>query len=75
MAERDPARIPEILRLLGQAWEKQPSLRLGQLLLNHVPLSSPCPELYSIEDDVLLRRLGIQNPPPIWSADDLPSED
>lgn len=31
---RDPARIPRILEALRVEWEKQPDLRLGQLLLN-----------------------------------------
>ena len=65
MIPRDPARIPEVLRLLEQVWQKQPHLRLGQLLLNHLHPVSPCPKLYYIEDDALLRRLGIQNPPPV----------
>ena len=69
MKLRDPARIPEVLRLLEQAWLKQPHLRLGQLLLNHTPLASPCPELFYVEDDVLLRRLGIQDPPSVRLAE------
>lgn len=33
---RDPARIPRILEALRVEWEKQPDLRLGQLLLNGI---------------------------------------
>lgn len=68
MIPRDPARIPEVLRLLEQVWQRQPDLRLGQLLLNHVDAVSHCPELYYIEDDALLRRLGIEDPPPVRST-------
>jgi hypothetical protein len=67
MIPRDPARIPQVLRLLEQVWQKQPDQRLGQLLLNHLSPVSPCPELYYMEDDTLLRQLGIQNPPPVRS--------
>jgi len=65
MIPRDPKRIPEVLRLIEQVWEKNPDLRLGQLLLNHMNPDSAEPELYYLEDDALLRRLGIQNPPPV----------
>lgn len=68
MVPRDPTRIPEVLRLIEQVWEKHPDLRLGQLLLNHLHPDSPCPKLYAIEDDQLLRLLGIENPPPVRFA-------
>ena len=74
MISRDPARIPEVLRLLGEVWQRQPDLRLGQLLLNHLHAASPRSELYSVEDDVLLRCLGVQNPPPVRSADQSTSD-
>ena len=70
MIPRDPKRIPEVLRLIEQVWQKRPDLRLGQLLLNHLQPVSPCPELYNIEDDNLLRRLGIQNPPLVRPANE-----
>jgi uncharacterized protein YihD (DUF1040 family) len=65
MIARDPKHIPEVLRLIEQVWQKNPDYRLGQLLLNHIHPVSPCPELYYIEDDALLLRLGIKNPPPV----------
>ena len=65
MIPRDPKRIPEVLRLIEEVWQKNPDWRLGQLLLNHINPVSPCPELYYIADDALLRRLGIKNPPPV----------
>lgn len=65
MIPRDPQRIPDVLHLIEKVWQKHPDLRLGQLLLNHIDPVSPCPELYYLEDDELLRRLGIKNPPPV----------
>jgi uncharacterized protein YihD (DUF1040 family) len=52
---RDPARIPEILRLIEEAWVGHPDQRLGQLLVN---LLDPSPNrLFNVEDDVLQERL------------------
>ncbi len=65
MVPRDPKRIPEVLRLIEQVWQQHPDLRLGQLLLNHLRPVSHCPVLYAIEDDELLRLLGIEDPPPV----------
>lgn len=36
---RDPARIPRILEALRVEWEKQPDMRLGQLLVNSLSAS------------------------------------
>ena len=33
---RNPERIPRIIELLGQLWDKFPDMRLGQLLSNFV---------------------------------------
>ena len=54
---RDPARIDQVLDLLRQVWLRSPDLRLGQLMANGVGPAEPCPEVYSIEDTVLARRL------------------
>jgi hypothetical protein len=43
-------------------------------LLNYLDPVSPCPELYYIEDDDPLRRLGIQNPPPVRPTQDAPDQ-
>jgi uncharacterized protein YihD (DUF1040 family) len=51
---RDPARIPEILDMLGQVWTSNPDLRLTQLIVNVAHLEEPCPILYYKEDDVIL---------------------
>ena len=72
MEHRDPDRIPEMLQLLQAVWQKQPDMRLGQLLLNSLDPVSSCPELYYIEDDRLLQRLGIKNPPPVRPLSDQP---
>jgi len=61
---RDPKRIEPTLRLIGQLWAHYPDLRLGQLILNFLHPHCVCPELYVMEDDVLLRHLGVTNPPP-----------
>jgi hypothetical protein len=40
---------------------KYPELRLGQLLVNAMTLEQPCPELFYIEDDELVKRLNQQD--------------
>ncbi|MFV8754601.1 hypothetical protein ACNOYE_28975 [Nannocystaceae bacterium ST9] len=47
---RDPARIPELCRLLQRAWERVPDQRLGQLLVNAVRPGVPCREVFYAED-------------------------
>jgi hypothetical protein len=54
---RDPGRIEKVLAAIHEAWLENPDLRLGQLLINAVRPADPCPELYSIEDTKLLRKL------------------
>lgn len=46
---RDPKRIGQMLELVQGIWEKNPDLRLGQLILNVCAVS----ELYMMEDDKL----------------------
>jgi ribonuclease inhibitor len=65
MESRDPDRIPEVLELLGDVWKRHPELRLTQLILNYLHPEVQCPQLYGLEDDELLRRLGVLNPPPV----------
>lgn len=48
--ERDPQRISNILAGIRIAWEKYPSLRLGQLIVNLSGTSDP----YYIEDNEML---------------------
>ena len=54
---RDPARIPLILDAVRKAWEKNPDLRLGQLIMGATPAGK---DTFSLEDDVLLQEL--ENP-------------
>ncbi len=54
---RDPARIDQILEILRTVWTQHPDMRLGQLVVNAVRPSTPCPEVFSIEDTVLARKL------------------
>ncbi|SFR76483.1 hypothetical protein SAMN05428960_1292 [Mitsuaria sp. PDC51] len=54
---RNPARIDEILSALRAAWEESPDLRLGQLIVNAVRPTNPCPEVFYARDEDLVRRL------------------
>jgi uncharacterized protein YihD (DUF1040 family) len=54
---RDPERIPVVLDELRKAWEKNPDLRLCQLIVNLAKPPHPTPEIFYLEDDVLLSRL------------------
>lgn len=53
----DPALIDHLLEILRQAWVKNPDYRLGQLIVNAVRPKEPCPEIFSMEDTILARRL------------------
>lgn len=54
---RNPDRIDPILTCLRSAWMANPDLRLGQLIVILANPSQPCPEVFYLEDDVLLDRL------------------
>lgn len=54
---RDPARIDQIIEILWETWTQYPDQRLGQLIINAVNPREPCPEVFSVEDSVLARRL------------------
>ena len=54
---RDPARIERILATLRRVWELEPDLRLGQLVVIATRPQMPCPEVFRVEDDVLLNGL------------------
>jgi hypothetical protein len=55
--ERDPGRIDQVLAVVRKVWDEFPNMRLGQLLVNAVRPTEPCPEVFSVEDTVLVRRL------------------
>jgi len=50
---RNPERIPQILKRLGNIWSKCPDLRLGQLIGNVADGVT----LYYKEDDILMDML------------------
>ncbi len=54
---RDPARIDDVLAALRAAWAESPDLRLGQLIVNAVRPTNPCPEVFYTEDDALVLAL------------------
>jgi hypothetical protein len=54
---RDPARIPEMCRLLQRAWERVPDLRLGQLVIDAIGPSEPCREVFYAEESRTRRGL------------------
>ena len=54
---RDPARIDQILELIGNLWKEHPDLRLTQLIINAAQPKDPCPELYQLEDTALARKI------------------
>jgi hypothetical protein len=54
---RDPARIPDLCRLLQRAWERSPDQRLGQLVVNAIAPQSPCPAVFYAEDSRVRRGL------------------
>lgn len=51
---RDPKRIPEVLKAVQAAWEKNPDWRLGQLLVI-LASHSGHKDVFYVEDDVFLR--------------------
>jgi hypothetical protein len=57
--ERDPARIDQVLAALREVWAEFPDMRLGQLMVNAVGPAEPCPEVFSAEDTILVRRLEV----------------
>lgn len=54
---RDPERITAVLNEPRKVWEKNPDLRLGQIIVNMVQAENSSPEIFYFEDDVLLLRL------------------
>ena len=54
---RDPERIIPILDAIREIWEKDPDLRLGQLLVYLIRPSEPCAQVFGFEDAELMKRL------------------
>lgn len=60
---RDINRIPGILKELEQIWKANPDLRLGQLIVNATRPKDPCPSVFFIEDEDLVKGIrGIGKP-------------
>lgn len=53
MGERPQRRIYSILHTIQDIWEKNPDLRLGQILVNAEYLSETSSSLFYVEDDKL----------------------
>jgi hypothetical protein len=51
---RDPKRIEVVLDALREIWLHNPDLRLGQIVVNAIRPTDPCPQIFNAEDDVLL---------------------
>ncbi len=54
---RDPARIETMLDKLREVWLTDPDLRLGQIIVIATKPKNPCPEVFHIEDNKLLKGL------------------
>ena len=54
---RNPERIEEMLSVLCTIWEKNPDMRLAQIIVNASRPAVPCPQIFYVEDDVLLQGL------------------
>ena len=54
---RDPERIEVLLNTLRVVWEANPDLRLGQIMVIATKPRDPTPEIFNIEDELLLQGL------------------
>ena len=54
---RDKNRIPKILNELERIWKANPDIRLGQLMVIASKPENPCPSIFYIEDENLLKGL------------------
>ena len=52
---RDPKRISQILKKLQKVWEKNPELRLAQLIENAFLYSGK--DVYYVEDEDLIKKI------------------
>ncbi len=49
----------EILETLARVWTKYPDQGLTQLIVNAIPVKSPCPEIFYIEDSEIINKLKL----------------
>jgi hypothetical protein len=54
---RDPDRIEVMLDKLREVWLTDPDLRLGQIIVISTKPNNPCPEVFHVEDNKLLKGL------------------
>lgn len=54
---RDPGRIDVVLQALRGTWQRNPDLRLGQIVVGALRPKEPCPEIFYAEDEALLEAL------------------
>ena len=52
---RNPERIEEMLSTLRTLWKNKPDLRLAQIIVNAARPAVACPQIFYVEDDVLLQ--------------------
>ena len=55
--ERPVGRIEPLMAELQAHWQRNPNLRLTQLLVNLIASPIPCPQVFYFEDEELLQRL------------------
>lgn len=57
MSEREPNLEEEVIEAILSAWGEHPQMRLMQLLVNAIHPSTPCPEIFAVEDSQLIKLL------------------
>lgn len=55
---RDPNRIIPVLDAVREVWERDPDLRLGQLIVNAIRPRHPVPEVFYAEDERVVAGLA-----------------
>ncbi len=53
----EPNRIDRMIERLRELWHAQPDMRLGQLLVNVIHPSQPCPQIFGVEDTFTEKQL------------------
>lgn len=57
MSEKEPNLEEEVIEAILGAWSEHPQMRLMQLLVNAIHPSTPCPEIFAVEDSQLIKLL------------------
>jgi hypothetical protein len=73
---RDPKRIQTVLKAIEEVWQKNPDLRLGQMIVTATNLSgrkAVSPEVFSLEDEDMLRGIeALKKKEPNQSSEPMP---